>query len=120
MAGAFSDRSGNAPAELSLPVLLTRRLRIVLLLLVVGCANGIVRIPWGFLFSSVITLGTGFTQLAADQTFGVNPQFERQYIFEPPTRPFLGVGNVFATQNMDLRLAKDFDVAVRTTRWAGD
>lgn len=74
-------------------------------------ANGIVRIPWGFLFSSVVTLGTGFTQLAADQTFGTSPQFERQYIFEPPTRSFLGMGHVFATQNLDLRLAKDFTVA---------
>jgi hypothetical protein len=74
-------------------------------------ANGIVRIPWGFLLSSVVTLGTGFTELEADQTFGTSPQFETQYIFEPPTRPFLGIGNVFAVQNMDLRLAKDFPVA---------
>lgn len=74
-------------------------------------ANGIVRIPWGFLFSSVVTLGTGFTQQAADQTLGTNPQFELQYIYEPPTRPFLGMGHVFATQNMDLRLGKDFALA---------
>ena len=74
-------------------------------------ANGIARIPWGFLFSSVVTLGTGFTQQAANQTLGTNPQFEQQYIFEPPTRPFLGMGHVFATQNMDLRLAKDFALA---------
>jgi hypothetical protein len=74
-------------------------------------ANGIARIPWGFLFSSVVTLGTGFTQQAANQTLGTSPQFEQQYIFEPPTRPFLGMGHVFATQNMDLRLAKDFALA---------
>ncbi len=75
-------------------------------------ANGIVRIPWGFLFSSVVTLGTGFTQLAPDQTLGNrNDRGEVQYVFEPPTRAFLGVGNAFATQNMDLRLAKDFTVA---------
>lgn len=75
-------------------------------------ANGIVRIPWGFLLSSVVTLGSGFTQLAPDQRIGDNPERgEAQYIFEPPTRAFLGVGNAFATQNMDLRLAKDFTVA---------
>jgi hypothetical protein len=75
-------------------------------------ANGIVRIPWGFLLSSVVTLGTGFAQLAADQTIGNRPdRGEAQYVFEPPTRPFLGMGHVFANQNMDLRLAKDFPVA---------
>jgi hypothetical protein len=55
-----------------------------------------------------VTLGTGFTQLADDQTLGSNPAFVQPYIFEPPTRPFLGMGNVFAVQNMDLRLAKNF------------
>jgi hypothetical protein len=73
-------------------------------------ANGIARIPWGFLLSSVVTLGTGFTQQADDETFGTGDAFRTRYIFEPPTRSFLGVGSVFATQNMDLRLAKDFTV----------
>ena len=71
-------------------------------------ASSIVRLPWEFLASTVVTLGTGFTQLADDQTLGTNPAFVQQYIFEPPTRPFLGLGNVFAVQNMDLRLAKNF------------
>lgn len=71
-------------------------------------ANSIVRLPWNFRFSTVVTLGTGFTQLADDQTAGVQPAFVQQYIFEPPTRSFLGVGNVFALQNMDLRIDKRF------------
>jgi outer membrane receptor protein involved in Fe transport len=71
-------------------------------------ANGIFRLPWNFLASTVVTLGTGFTQLADDQTLGTNPAFVQQYIFEPPTRSFLGIGHVFALQNMDLRLGKNF------------
>ena len=43
-------------------------------------------------------------------TQGVQPAFVRQYIFEPPTRSFLGMGNVFALQNMDVRLDKRFDL----------
>jgi hypothetical protein len=73
-------------------------------------ANGTVRLPWEFRLSSVVTLGTGFTQLADDQTEGVQPAFVRQYIFEPPTRSFLGLGSVFALQNMDVRLDKRFDL----------
>jgi hypothetical protein len=73
--------------------------------------SGIVRLPWDFVVSSVVTLGTGFTQLADDQTLGSQPAFTQPYIFEPPTRSFLGIGNVFALQNMDLRLAKNFTVA---------
>ena len=33
------------------------------------------------------------------------------YVYSPPTKPFLGIGHVFAYQNVDLRLEKAFTLA---------
>ncbi|MEJ7809856.1 MAG: TonB-dependent receptor [Gemmatimonadaceae bacterium] len=74
-------------------------------------ANGLVRLPWDVLFSTLINLGSGFAQLADDQTLGTSDQFRQTYVFEPETRAFLGLGHVFNQQNMDVRLEKRFGFA---------
>ena len=69
--------------------------------------NGISRLPFGFLGSAITTLGSGITVNASDETLGSGTGQRRTYTFTPPSRAFLGVGNVFAFQNLDLRLQKD-------------
>ena len=69
-------------------------------------ANAIVRLPWDFRFSSIVTLGSGITVNATNASGGWGPYEQGTYVFTPPNRPFLGVGHVFATQNADLRLEK--------------
>jgi len=71
--------------------------------------NGIVRAPFGFLASAIVTLGSGITVNANDQTLGTGVGQVRSYVFTPPPRAFLGVGHVFAFQNLDFRLQKDLD-----------
>ena len=52
-----------------------------------------------------------FSLVATDASAGWGPYQQRSYIYQPPTRPFLGVGRVFAFQNADLRLEKGVTVA---------
>ncbi len=70
-------------------------------------ANGIARVPGGFLLSAIVTLGTGITTFATDASQGSGPYQQRTYVFSPPTRAFFGLGRVFANQNLDLRGEKD-------------
>ncbi len=74
-------------------------------------ANGIVRIPWEIYLSGIANLGTGLTVNAVDNTRGSAFGEQVSYVYQPPTRPFLGIGNVFATQLLDLRVEKAFSLA---------
>ncbi len=69
-------------------------------------ANGIVRLPYQVLFSSIVSLGSGIALNATDASAGFGPYQQTPYIFTPPNRQFLGVGNVFAFQSTDARLEK--------------
>lgn len=71
-------------------------------------ANAMVRLPADFIFSSIVNLGSGIAVSATDATLGFAAGQQRSYVFQPPTRAFLGVGHVFGFQNMDVRLQKDF------------
>lgn len=71
-------------------------------------ANAIVRLPYDVLFSSIVNLGSGIAVNATDASQGWDLPKQRTYIFVPPTKPFLGIGHVFASQNLDLRLEKGF------------
>ncbi|HEU4995298.1 MAG TPA: TonB-dependent receptor [Gemmatimonadaceae bacterium] len=74
-------------------------------------ANGIVRLPYQFMLSGIVNLGSGIAINSTDATAGNGP-FERKfYIFEPPGRPFLGMGHVFAYQNADFRVEKALRLA---------
>jgi hypothetical protein len=74
-------------------------------------ANGIVRAPWEIYFSTIINLGSGLTVNAQDNTNGSEFGQQVSYVYSPPTKPFLGIGHVFAYQNVDLRLEKAFTLA---------
>jgi len=74
-------------------------------------ANGIVRLPYQIYFSTIINLGTGLTVNAVDNTNGSAYGQQISYVYSPPTKPFLGIGHVFSTQSMDLRLEKAFSLA---------
>lgn len=78
-------------------------------------ANGIFKAPYDFIFSTIVNLGTGIAVSATDATLGFGPGQQRTYVFQPPTRAFLGIGHVFAYQNMDLRLQKDINFASSQT-----
>jgi hypothetical protein len=41
----------------------------------------------------------------------VTPALTKPRRYSPPTKPFLGIGHVFAYQNVDLRLEKAFSMA---------
>jgi hypothetical protein len=71
-------------------------------------ANAIVRAPWDLLFSTIMSFGSGIAETKTDASAGRGFGIERKYVFQPPTKPFLGLGHVFATQNMDFRIEKDF------------
>nr|MCU0627437.1 hypothetical protein [Gemmatimonadaceae bacterium] len=73
-------------------------------------ANGIVQLPWQFRVSTIVTLATGRTINATDASQGFGQFEQRTYVYTPPARPFLGVGNVFANQNMDLRIERPITV----------
>lgn len=77
--------------------------------------NGIARAPYGILVSTIMNFGSGIAQNATNATagFGVDQQFT--YVYSPPTRPFLGLGHVFTTQNVDLRLEKDITLGTGQT-----
>jgi hypothetical protein len=74
-------------------------------------ANGIVRLPAEFRLSTIVSLGSGIAVNATDASGGWGPYQQRTYIYQPPTRAFLGIGNVFAYQNADMRLEKAVTVA---------
>jgi hypothetical protein len=74
-------------------------------------ANLVTLLPADIRLSSIVNLATGIAVSAVDASGGTGRFDERLYIFQPPTRPFLGMGHVFATQNLDLRLEKGFTVA---------
>ena len=73
-------------------------------------ANGIVKAPWGIMASTIINLGSGVTVNASDETAGGGVGQRKTFTFTPDGRAFLGVGTLFAFQNMDVRLQKDFDI----------
>ena len=73
-------------------------------------ANGIVRFRGDVLVSSIVSLGTGIALTATDASAGWGPYQQRTYTFTPPSRPFLGFGNVFAVQNADFRIEKGLTV----------
>jgi hypothetical protein len=73
-------------------------------------ANAIVRLPYQVLVSSIVNLGSGVAVNATDASAGWGPYQQKTYIYTPPSRPFLGVGNVFAYQNADFRLEKELSV----------
>ena len=73
-------------------------------------ANAIVRLPYGIRFGSIVNLGTGLTINATNASQGWDLPKQRSYVFRTPTKPFLGIGHVFATQNLDLRLEKGFEL----------
>ena len=74
-------------------------------------ANGIVRLPAEIYLSSIVNLGTGLTVNADDNRIGSAFGQQRKYVYSPPTKPFLGLGHVFSTQSVDLRLEKAFALA---------
>jgi hypothetical protein len=78
-------------------------------------ANAIVRFPAEILFSTIVNLASGIAVNAADNSRGFGVDQRRTYVFETPTRPFLGIGHVFGYQNMDVRLEKGFRLAQRSS-----
>ena len=74
-------------------------------------ANGVFRLPADLLMSAIVNLGSGITVNATDETLG-NETFQRRtYTFTPPSKPFLGIGHVFSTQQVDLRIEKPLRLA---------
>ena len=71
-------------------------------------ANGMIRLPYEVLFSSIVNLGSGIAVNATNASAGWGPYQQTRYIFTPPNKPFLGIGHVFAYQNLDARLEKAF------------
>jgi hypothetical protein len=74
-------------------------------------ANAVVRLPADIMLSSIVTLGSGIAVNATDASKGYGPYQQTTYIYQPPTRSFLGIGNVFAYQNADMRLERGLTVA---------
>lgn len=77
--------------------------------------NAVVRLPMDFLFSTIVNLASGIAVNATDASAGYGVGQRKSYVFETPTRPFLGIGHVFGYQNMDLRVEKGFRVAGRSS-----
>lgn len=78
-------------------------------------ANAIVQLPFDVRFSTIVNLGSGIAVNATDASLGFETGKQRTYVFQPPARAFLGVGNVFAFQNMDIRVDKDLHFASQQT-----
>lgn len=70
--------------------------------------NGVVRLPADVRLSAIGSFGSGITVNATDASLGFETGRQRSYVFTPPGRPFLGIGNVFNTQSLDLRVEKAF------------
>ncbi|MDB4884011.1 MAG: TonB-dependent receptor plug [Gemmatimonadetes bacterium] len=73
--------------------------------------NAIFRLPAELLLSTIVSLGSGIAINATDASGGYGPYQQRTYLYQPPTRAFLGIGHVFAYQNADMRLEKAVTVA---------
>lgn len=69
-------------------------------------ANAIVLLPWDVRFSTIASFGSGILVNATDASQGWEITRQRTYTFQPPARPFLGIGHVFATNVVDLRAEK--------------
>ncbi|MCE1229855.1 MAG: TonB-dependent receptor, partial [Firmicutes bacterium] len=71
--------------------------------------NGIVRLPWGFRFSGVITLGSGtpYTMYDASHGWGPGHGFYRYYEADPQKDSFI-IPNAWAYRSVDVKLQKDF------------
>jgi hypothetical protein len=69
-------------------------------------ANGVFRLPSDLIVSTIVSLGSGITVNARDETLGTGPFEARTYAYTPPAKPFLGIGHVFSTQQVDLRVEK--------------
>jgi len=67
-------------------------------------ANGIFRLPYDLLFSTVFNLGSEFPLFGTDASQGFGPNQRRTVVFRPPA----GVGETISLRSFDLRLAKDF------------
>ncbi|MEO8577026.1 MAG: carboxypeptidase regulatory-like domain-containing protein [Gemmatimonadales bacterium] len=78
-------------------------------------ANAIVQLPFDVRFSTIVNLGSGIAVNATDASLGFETGKQRTYVFQPPERAFLGVGKVFAFQNMDIRVDKDLRFASQQT-----
>jgi hypothetical protein len=78
-------------------------------------ANAIVRLPAQFMFSTIVNLASGLAVNGEDASRGFGVDQKRTYIFQTPTRPFLGIGHVFGFQNMDVRLEKALQFASRSS-----
>jgi len=74
-------------------------------------ANAVVRLPFDTRFSSIVNLGSGIAVNATDASLGFETGKQRTYVFQPPTRAFLGIGRVFGFQNMDVRVEKEIHFA---------
>ena len=74
-------------------------------------ANAIVRLPADFQISGIATLASGITVNGTNASNGGDIRQQSTYTFTPPSRAFLGVGHVFANQNLDMRVEKDFTLA---------
>jgi hypothetical protein len=69
--------------------------------------NVVTRLPYEIYLSSLMNFGSGFPQYATDcSAAGCGAGIEREYFYFPPKDPFLGMGHVFANQNVDLRAEK--------------
>lgn len=78
-------------------------------------ANGIFRLPAAFLFSTIVNLGSGIAVNATDASKGWATGQQVTYVYQPPTRAFLGIGHVFGYQNLDFRLQKNITFASSQT-----
>jgi len=78
-------------------------------------ANGILRLPYDMLFSTIVNLGSGIAVNATNASQGWLTGQQTTYIYQPPTRPLLGIGHVFGYQNMDVRLQKSVTFASAET-----
>ena len=83
-------------------------------------ANGLVRLPWEILFSTLMSFGSGIAETKRDASQGFGYGIERNYVYQPPTRPFVGIGHVFASQNVDVRLEKSFPIGFQRVAVSAD
>ena len=72
--------------------------------------NAVARLPYDVMLSGIASMGTGISVNATDASRGFETGNQVTYVFTPPTRPFLGIGHVFASQTLDLRAEKVLQV----------